>query len=170
VRSVLKAIYTVVETGFGWLAICGSESGPSLVTLPEPSLDTALTRVKNTAQGAVEDASAFGDLARRFQRYFDGEKIAFSDTLDLHGATAFQRAVWSTARSIPYGETRTYAWIAGQIDRPGACRAVGGAMARNRFPVIVPCHRVIASDGTLGGFSGGLAMKESFLRLETPAS
>ena len=68
--------------------------------------------------------------------------------------------------SIPYGETRTYAWVAQQIGKPRALRAVGGALARNPFPIIVPCHRVVASNGNLGGFRGGLALKKRLLELE----
>jgi O-6-methylguanine DNA methyltransferase len=86
--------------------------------------------------------------------------------LDLSAGTAFQQAVWQALCRIPYGETRSYAWVAGQIGRPRATRAVGSACGANPIPVIVPCHRVIASDGSLGGFSCGLKWKKRLLALE----
>jgi len=165
-RFALKARYTIVATKLGWVVIGGSEIGLSFLTLPQPSLDAVLAGIEDFVKGAVEEDSAFGDLPLRLQGYFDGEMLTFSDKLDLEGATAFQQVVWNATRSIPYGEVRSYAWVAKRIGRPGACRAVGGALARNRFPVIVPCHRVVASDGTLGGFGGGLGLKKHLLSLE----
>jgi O-6-methylguanine DNA methyltransferase len=85
--------------------------------------------------------------------------------LDL-GGTPFQRAVWSAARAIPFGETRTYAQVAAAVGRPGAARAVGQALGANPVPLLVPCHRVVATGGGLGGFTGGLEMKARLLALE----
>jgi O-6-methylguanine DNA methyltransferase len=82
------------------------------------------------------------------------------------GGTPFQRAVWAAARAIPAGEVRTYAEIARIVGRPGAARAVGQALGANPVPLLVPCHRVVASDGGLGGFTGGLGLKERLLALE----
>lgn len=78
----------------------------------------------------------------------------------------FHRRVWDVARTVPYGETRSYKWLAEQVGSPRAYRAAAQAMAKNRFPLIVPCHRIIASDGSLGGFSGGLDLKRTLLALE----
>ncbi len=158
--------FAIVSTKFGWVGLGGSEAGLVLITLPKSSRKAALSEINEFAADAVEDTSAFRDLPYRLQRYFYGEKVSFPDSLDLSGATDFQKVVWNATRSIPYGETRTYAWVAQQIGSSQACRAVGGALARNPFPIIVPCHRVIASNGKLGGFSGGLAMKRRLLELE----
>jgi methylated-DNA-[protein]-cysteine S-methyltransferase len=158
--------FAIVSTKCGWVGLGGSEVGLVLLTLPKSSRKAALSEVNEFAADAVEDTSAFGDLPYRIQRYFYGEKVSFPDSLDLSGATDFHRAVWNATRSIPYGETRTYAWVAQQIRRPQAFRAVGGALARNPFPIIVPCHRVLASNGNLGGFSGGLVLKRRLLKLE----
>jgi O-6-methylguanine DNA methyltransferase len=158
--------FAIVSTKFGWVGLGGSEVGLVLLTLPKSSRKAALSEIKEFAADAVEDTSAFGELHYRLQRYFYGEKVSFPDSLDLSGATDFQEAVWNATCSIPYGETRTYAWVAQQIGSSHACRAVGGALARNPFPIIVPCHRVLASNGNLGGFSGGLAVKKRLLELE----
>ena len=159
--------FAIVNAKFGWVGMCGSEAGLAFLTLPKSSRMAALSEIKEFASDAVEVTSAFGDLPSRLQRYFNGEKVLFSDRLDLSGATSFDRAVWETTLSIPYGETRSYAWVAQQVGSPRAFRAVGGALARNQFPIIVPCHRVVASNGKLGGFSGGLALKRRLLELES---
>jgi len=101
--------------------------------------------------------------------YFSGHRVTFPDELDLSGATAFQREVWEVTRLILYGETRSYAWVAEQIRKPQAVRAVGQALGRNPLPTIIPCHRVITSDGKLGGFSDGVEMKRHLLGLEASA-
>lgn len=161
--------YSLVKTEFGWVGLGKSPRGLAFLTLPKSSKQAVSSEVENLLENSVsiEDNSAFGDLPYRLQRYFEGEKVIFPDRLDLSHATLFQRKVWSLTRAIPYGQTRTYAWVARQIGSPKASRAVGGALARNRFPIIVPCHRVTASDGSLGGFSGGLEMKKRLLALES---
>jgi methylated-DNA-[protein]-cysteine S-methyltransferase len=158
--------YTVVSTEFGFVGLGGSRLGLALLTLPKSSREAVISELKAFADDAVEDNCAFHDLPHRLQCYFNGEKASFADKLDLNGATAFYRDVWNATRSIPYGETRTYAWVAQQIGNPRASRAVGGALARNPLPIIVPCHRVVASNGTLGGFGGGLPLKKRLIELE----
>ena len=107
-------------------------------------------------------------LVHRLQRYFLGERAAFPDALDLQG-TPFQKRVWETVRPIPYGETRSYTWVAHQIGRPGAARAVGPAMRANPVCIIIPCHRVIGARGDLCGFGGsqGIPMKRWLLEMES---
>jgi len=106
----------------------------------------------------------------RLRTYFSGHKAAFPDELDLSAATPFQREVWEITRLIPYGETRSYTWVAEQIGKPKALRAVGQALGSNPLPVIVPCHRVLNVDGKLGGYSRGVEMKRYLLSLEASAS
>lgn len=105
-------------------------------------------------------------LAKQLRRYAAGRGKKFTVPLDLSCGTVFQQRVWRALLKIPYGETRTYAWVARQIGKPRAARAVGAACGANPIGVIVPCHRVIASDGSLGGYTGGLAIKKRLLRLE----
>jgi methylated-DNA-[protein]-cysteine S-methyltransferase len=163
----LKLRYMVVETGCGWVAVAGSPDGLNFSTLPVPSRSEVLGGIDDRLCGAVEDPASFGDLAERLQKYFGGARVAFPDKIDSAGATEFQRLVWDVARSIPYGEVRSYSWLAERVGRTGACRAAGNAMARNRFPIIVPCHRVVAKDGSLGGFGGGLGLKRQLLEMES---
>jgi O-6-methylguanine DNA methyltransferase len=105
-------------------------------------------------------------LGRQLKAYLAGKPVRFNYRLDLSSGTPFQQKVWRAMLTIPRGETRSYAWIAKRIGKPKAARAVGAACGANPVPIIVPCHRVLASDGTLGGFGGGLALKKQLLKLE----
>ncbi len=152
------------------MGILASAKGLLSTTLPQRSSQEALEQLGDRANHATRSPDLFDDLMERFRGYLSGHQTAFPDKLDLSGATPFQRQVWQATRLIPYGETRSYAWVADQIENPMAVRAVGQALGRNPLPVIVPCHRVIASDGKLGGFSGGLAMKRHLLHLEATST
>ncbi|NLJ32011.1 MAG: methylated-DNA--[protein]-cysteine S-methyltransferase [Clostridiales bacterium] len=105
------------------------------------------------------------EAARQLGEYFSGARTAFSLPLSLSG-TDFQLSAWEALRAIPYGETRSYKQIAEQIGRPNACRAVGMANHRNPVMILVPCHRVIGTDGGLTGYAGGLDVKRYLLDLE----
>ena len=98
--------------------------------------------------------------------YFRGVPVRFDVPLSLRGVSDFERLVWTAARRIPYGAVRTYGWIASKIGKPQAARAVGGALARNPFALVVPCHRIVGSNGKLTGFGAGLAWKQALLNLE----
>ena len=112
---------------------------------------------------SAEDPAFFAGLASRLQAYARGDAVAFDDIeLDLRG-TPFQLAVWQATRAIPRGQTRSYKQIAETVGRPGASRAVGAAMAANPVTIIIPCHRVVGSDGSLCGFGGGLPLKQRLL-------
>lgn len=161
--------YTTFDAGTGWVGVLGSATGLLRITLPQPSAQQALQMLGDNAKHAIKAPYAFEDLTRRLRAYFGGRKVAFPDKLDLTRATAFQRMVWQKTRLIPYGKTRSYSWIAEQVGKPEAARAVGQALSRNPLPIIIPCHRVVASNGKLGGFSGGLEMKRYLLQLEASA-
>ena len=105
---------------------------------------------------------------KQLQAYYSGKKIKFTCPLDLSGFGEFEVAVWKKTDSIPFGETRSYEWIARHLGRPKAARAVGNALGKNPVPVLIPCHRVIKKDGSLGGFGGGTAWKKYLLKLESP--
>jgi methylated-DNA-[protein]-cysteine S-methyltransferase len=103
--------------------------------------------------------------ALQFDEYFSGRLLEFELPLDLSG-TPFQQQVWRALMKIPYGETRSYGDVAEAIKNPGAMRAVGNANGRNHLPIIIPCHRVIAARGKIGGFGGGVGLKKSLLAHE----
>ena len=161
--------YVIFDTEAGWMGVLGSTAGLLRCSLPHHSAEEAKKLLGDSLNYATPAPHLFDYLVRRFRDYFAGKKITFPDRLDLSGATAFQRKVWEVTRLIPYGETRSYGWVAGQIQKPDAARAVGQALGRNPLPVIVPCHRVLAGDGKLCGFGGGLDMKRYLLRLEAVA-
>lgn len=124
--------------------------------------------------GANARGAKPGLLARRWERaaqrelsaYFAGRLRAFSSPCDLGQMPRFTRAVLRITAQIPYGEVKSYRWVAKRLGRPKAVRAVGNALARNPMPIIIPCHRVVRSDGSLGGFALGLKWKRRLLELE----
>ena len=158
--------YAVFNTSAGWIGLLSSEKGLRNVTLPQHSEEAALGALGRDVAKAEPAPGAFTELIERLHAYFRGEWVDFDDRLDLSAGTPFQRAVWMATRRIGYGQTRTYRWVAGEVGRPLAARAVGQALGANPLPLVVPCHRVIGSDGGLAGFGGGLEMKRYLLNLE----
>lgn len=122
-------------------------------------------RAENSKIAFAESASRLAPYTAELEEYFAGPCREFTFRLDLRG-TDFQLACWRALLAIPYGETRTYADIARAVGRPQGFRAVGMANNRNPVAIVVPCHRVIASDGTLCGYGGGLEIKRKLLELE----
>ena len=165
-----KLTYFIFDTDMGQMGILGSAKGLLRITPPQYSSQEVRQLLGHCINHATRSPYLFKDLMERLKIYLGGHKVTFPDKLDLSQATAFQRKVWERTRLIPYGETRSYLWVAGQIGQPGAVRAVGQALARNPLPIIIPCHRVIASNGKLGGYSGGLEMKKFLLHLESSTS
>ena len=158
----------VFPTDLGWCGLVGSDGAILHLVIGHASSDDVRRAVQPSALGATEldwDCS----LRQRLVRYARGERIDFADcTLAPRPLTAFQQRVVLAARSIPYGERVSYAELARRAGRPGAARAVGNVMASNRVPIIVPCHRVVASGGRLGGFSApqGTLLKQRMLQME----
>ena len=112
------------------------------------------------------DPERAAEARRQIGEYLSGKRVAFELPLDLDGVSDFQRRALTACAGIPYGQTRSYAELARELGQAGAARAVGGAMAHNPLPLIIPCHRVLRSDGGLGGFGGGLDIKRRLLDLE----
>lgn len=115
--------------------------------------------------GEYKNSVLIQNAVKQLTQYFDGSRTAFDLPLMAEG-TDFQKRVWDELKKIPYGETRSYGQIASSIGNPKAVRAVGGANNKNPIAIIVPCHRVIGSGGTLVGYAGGLNIKEMLLELE----
>jgi len=131
----------------------------------EKKLNSENMRVEANGVRFEESASAMRPYRLELEEYFAGQRREFSFALDLRG-TDFQLACWRALLAIPYGKTRTYADIARAVGRPKGFRAVGMANNRNPVAIVVPCHRVIASDGTLCGYGGGLDVKRKLLEFE----
>ena len=162
-----QVIIGVCETAFGWVGVARSPRGLLALTLPRPDEEAALRPLLDRwGYDAQRDDVTLGNLQEKLRCYFDGQPVSFDEPLDMSFATDFQRRVWKVTRRIPRGQTMTYGEIARQIKSPRAARAVGQAMARNPWPVIVPCHRVVGHDGQLTGFGGGLTMKQRLLEME----
>jgi methylated-DNA-[protein]-cysteine S-methyltransferase len=159
--------YAIFDTAAGWVGILGSARGLRRATLSQRAEQAVYDLFGDSLKNATASPQRFSNLIERYRAYFSGCRTDFPDALDLAFATPFQHAVWQVARDIPYGQTRSYQWVADRTGNPKALRAVGQALARNPLPIIIPCHRVLSQDGGLGGFSGGLKIKRFLLRLET---
>ncbi|OGW32884.1 MAG: hypothetical protein A2X58_06930 [Nitrospirae bacterium GWC2_56_14] len=163
----------VFRTSLGWVGVVASGQGISRIVLPKKDKAAVLRELRGSELGdrSSEEYNSSNPLilkkvVKLLQRYFSGESVSFDLPLDLRYYTPFQQAVWKAAAAIPSGETQSYAWIAKRIRNPKASRAVGQALGANPVPIIIPCHRVISSAGSMGGFSGGIGMKKLLLELE----
>lgn len=168
VRSKARTGIAAAKTAMGWLGIAWSERGLVEVTLPQPTEAAALNKLPSGSDPAPLTPPGLDliTLADKLGRYFDGETVVWDEPLDPAIGTPFQRQVWAICRAIPRGETRTYGELAHEAGSPRAARAVGQAMARNPWPIIVPCHRVLGGDRRLTGYGGGLEMKRQLLIME----
>lgn len=114
----------------------------------------------------LKPGKAPDSLKRELREYFEGRRRRFSQGIVFEGGTEFEQAVWRALKEVPYGETRTYKWLAEQVGRPKATRAVGQALAKNPVPIVLPCHRIIESHGDIGGYSSGVNIKRRLLEME----
>lgn len=105
-------------------------------------------------------------LKKELKEYFESGREEFTQKIEFTKGTEFEKKIWLALEEIPYGETRTYKWLAEKVGKPAASRAVGQALSRNPLPIILPCHRVIESDGSIGGYSSGIDIKRRLLELE----
>jgi methylated-DNA-[protein]-cysteine S-methyltransferase len=118
-------------------------------------------------RGIVAGTSEVSALVKKeLAEYFGGGRTEFTCRTMFTAGTPFEQKVWETLREVPYAETRTYKWLSERIGKPRAFRAVGRALGKNPLPIIVPCHRIIESDGTLGGYSAGIEIKHRLLEIE----
>ena len=159
--------FRIYESPFGRLGLILDAHGRLLrIAFLEETPDLALERHYPSERFCRTEApGCASETARQLDEYFAGVRRVFDLDLAPVG-TAFQRQVWAFLRQIPSGETRTYGEAAAHLGRPRAARAVGRANATNPWPIVVPCHRLVGSDGTLTGFAGGLAFKQALLDLE----
>ncbi len=151
--------YCYIDTPIGELLLAGAPGELSVIGFQGGSKRRA------HEEGWIESTAPFADARRQLDEYFAGQRQSFDLPLALSG-TDFQRSVYEELQRIPYGTTISYAQLAERIGRPKAVRAVGAANGQNPLPIVVPCHRVIGSNGSLTGFGGGLPIKQALLKLE----
>lgn len=163
--------YCLFDTAIGAVGVAWSADGITRLQLPEVNRSATQHRLRGHSASTAESQPPpkIARATEAVQRYMAGERIDFSGiALDLTGVGPFHRSIYETLRRVGWGETTTYGALARQTGDPGASRAVGQAMGRNPIPVIIPCHRVLASGGKPGGFSafGGTVTKQRLLELE----
>ena len=151
--------HTVIDSPLGEITLAAEDG-----MLTRLSFSDEKRRLRTTTLGARADAG-FERVTQQLAEYFAGERTAFDVPLAPRG-DGFQQRVWTLLRAIPYGETRSYGQLAAELGDPALARAVGAANGQNPIGIIVPCHRVIGSDGRLVGYAGGLERKQALLDLE----
>lgn len=164
------AKYIIFRTKWGYFGLAGTKKGLLRTCLPT-TYQKAKSLLLNRLRVAEYDTAFFKELQKQITAYFDGSYVDFDKGIPiaLNRLSSFARRVLKTCRDIPYGETITYGQLAQRAGRSGTARAVGSVMANNPLPLIIPCHRVICSNGKLGGFSaaGGLKLKKRLLLHES---
>jgi methylated-DNA-[protein]-cysteine S-methyltransferase len=164
--GLLDAGFDVVETPIGPLLVAVTGRGLFRISF-DPDPETQLERIMRAAGPRVLRApSAVDETRRELDEYFHRRRSSFDLTVDLRGATPFTVEVLGELARVPYGETATYAELAARAGRPQAARAVGMVMNRNPIPIVLPCHRIVGSTGSLVGYGGGLDRKAALLQLE----
>jgi len=163
----LKIKYSPLAAPWGEMFVAATREGLCYLSLKKVDLNLLRqSRLFGKGVDLVRDDLSFSEFSKRLRDYLEGKKVSFPETLDLRGTTPFQQAVWKQTAAIPYGEVRSYGWLAEKIGEPRAARAVGRALALNPLPILIPCHRVVRKNGRLGGFSAGLGWKRRLLELE----
>lgn len=156
------------KSRWGWMGMSESGKGIDRIVLPQTSKRRALAALREPASGVpvMERSLQLERAQAQMLDYLTGTRQTFDMPLDLSQGTAFQRRVWRTLLRVPYGKLRSYQWVAARVGGRQYARAVGNAVGANPLPIVVPCHRIVAHDATLGGFSGGLPTKRKLLTLE----
>jgi len=162
--------YTTFKTAWGWCGLVITQNRLIRLLLPHSSRHKILQEIHQSFPGAISSIGLCKSTQAQLNRYFSGKRTSFSGKIHIK-TTRFTNAVLMQTCKIPYGHTTTYKSIARKINNPGAARAVGNALGYNPLPVIIPCHRVLHSDSTLGGYSGtgGPSFKNRLLQLEKNA-
>ena len=162
---LVRPLYTSFNSSIGKIHLALTEKGLFEIGIrdSEKRFLKSLQKVYNIKP--VKDSAAFKDIVKLLKRYLKGERLKIDIPFDLKG-THFEKRVWKALLKIPYGKTKSYGEIAKEIGLPNGARAVGNACGKNPIPIIIPCHRVIAGNGGLGGYTGGIGIKKRLLRIE----
>jgi methylated-DNA-[protein]-cysteine S-methyltransferase len=165
-EGLLDVGYDVIDSPVGNLLVATTPSGVCRISY-DADPDAQVERLARAYGVRVLRApGAIDPVRRELDEYFDGRRVTFDLDLDLTGAPEFTRAVLGELALVPYGEVTTYGTLAAKVGRPRSARAVGTVMNRNPIPIVLPCHRVVGSNGSLVGYAGGLDRKQALLRLE----
>ena len=166
-EGVLDVAYRTVDTPLGALLLAATEQGLVRVAYPNQGHDAALAQLADLVSPRILNAPGrLDEVARQLDEYFSRRRRAFDVPVDLRLSKGFRYSVLTHLRQIPYGATESYAQVAAATGHPRAVRAAGTACATNPVPIVVPCHRVVRSDGSPGGYAGGPDAKRSLLTLE----
>ena len=165
-RSRLTAC--VFLTPWGWMGVSESTKGINTVVLPKASRQAVLSELGLSSAKSLKGwpSPRLQEARAQLTGFLSGARRSFDLLLDLSGGTMFQQKVWRTLRGISYGQLRSYQWVALRVGGGQYARAVGNAVGANPMPIVIPCHRIVAHDASLGGFSGGLSTKRKLLTLE----
>lgn len=162
--------YTVIDSPIGALLLAATSRGLVRVAFDSEDHDAVLAELAEKISPRVLEADAqLAPIAAQVEEYFAGQRRDFDIPLDRRLSSGFRREVQRQLSEIPYGTTQSYSEVAAAVGQPTAVRAVGTACAQNPIPLVVPCHRVLRSDGSLGGYRGGLPAKQQLLELEAAA-
>ncbi len=158
----------IFRSPWGWMGVAESPKGIQTIVLPKRSRRAIESSLREQSDGPLQQGESvqLEEARRQLLDYLAGSRNTFDVPLDLSRGTSFQRKVWRTLQRVPYGKLRSYQWIAARVGGRNYARAVGNAVGANPLPIVVPCHRIVAHDASLGGFSGGLSMKRKLLSLE----
>ncbi len=166
-EGILDVAYRSIDTPVGTLLLAATAEGLVRVAYAGEDHDSVLTSLAQNISPRLLNSPARLDVAaREIDEYFTGRRMSFDMPLDLRLSRGFRREVLAQLSAIGYGKTATYAWVAAAAGSPKAVRAAGSACATNPIPVVIPCHRVVRSDGTIGRYAGGSDIKKALLALE----
>jgi methylated-DNA-[protein]-cysteine S-methyltransferase len=172
-RMSRVTFYTIFKTNWGHFGLAATDNALLRTYLPLSSADRAKSKVLTGLPAALYEKNLFKMLQEQITAYFEGAYVDFDNDIPilLEGMSPFARSVLAVCRSVSYGRTISYGQLAAKAGCPKAARAIGGVMAKNPMPLIIPCHRVIRKDGKIGGFSttGGISLKERLLEMEHDA-
>jgi methylated-DNA-[protein]-cysteine S-methyltransferase len=163
----MRLYYTTFKSPVGEILATRTEKGLNFIAFPGSRWQRFLVALRKDKNVDLKrDEKKFSSVKKALKSYFSGKRVSFRERLDLTGATAFQKRVWQAMDKIPAGQTESYGWLARQVGGKNKARAAGAACGANPIPIILPCHRVIREDGSLGGYGAGLSLKRKLLKIE----
>ena len=158
----------IFKSRWGWMGVSETTKGIDAVVLPKASRQAVRAELRLSTAELLEGrmSSRLREAQSQLTDYLAGARRSFDLPLDLSRGTSFQQKVWRTLRRVSYSRLRSYQWVAVRVGGRQYARAVGNAVGANPMPIVIPCHRIVAQDASLGGFSGGLPTKRKLLTLE----